>query len=75
MPVIVVAQDEWSPKPEVAQDRFYCIEVFRELALNYQLIGCGVIPMLSLTEGEVYLGVSDRPGGAHGRNVPPFRVN
>ena len=26
MPVIVVAQDEWSPKPEVAQDRFYCID-------------------------------------------------
>ena len=25
MLVIVVAQDEWSPKPEVAQDRFYCI--------------------------------------------------
>ena len=25
MRVIVVAQDEWSPKPEVAQDRFYCI--------------------------------------------------
>ena len=25
MTVIVVAQDEWSPKPEVAQDRFYCI--------------------------------------------------
>ena len=25
LPVIVVAQDEWSPKPEVAQDRFYCI--------------------------------------------------
>ena len=23
--VIVVAQDEWSPKPEVAQDSFYCI--------------------------------------------------
>ena len=25
MPEIVVAQDEWSPKPGVAQDRFYCI--------------------------------------------------
>ena len=25
MPGIVVAQDEWSPKPGVAQDRFYCI--------------------------------------------------
>ena len=24
MPVIVVAQDEWSSKPGVAQDRFYC---------------------------------------------------
>ena len=24
MPVIVVAQDEWLPKPEVAQDRFHC---------------------------------------------------
>ena len=24
MPGIVVAQEEWSPKPGVAQDRFYC---------------------------------------------------
>ena len=27
MPGIVVAQDEWSPKPGVAQDRFYCIYI------------------------------------------------
>ena len=27
MPVIVVAQDEWSSKPGVAQDRFYCIAI------------------------------------------------
>ena len=23
----MVAQDEWSPKPEVAQDRFYCMSL------------------------------------------------
>ena len=38
MPVIVATQDEWSPKPEVAQDRFYCSDITYTTIRLYQCL-------------------------------------
>ena len=32
----VAAQDEWSPKPEVAQHRFYCIILYKSIFSNME---------------------------------------
>ena len=37
MPGIVVAQEEWSPKPGVAQDRFYCNVYYVTVQITFHI--------------------------------------